>query len=126
MTTYDENGCEVTSIYKATERVARKVHKCCECYGTIAPGKKYLSCFGIWDAGPARYPQHLLCAEACEFIRDVFEDGHCIGFGELFEWWDESRYHLDMRRDDVREIRRMLAKINKRRRAERLDGSTQS
>jgi hypothetical protein len=111
--------CEIPSFYRADERKARRDYKCCECSATILAGEKYLYCCGQWDGEFNSYYQHLLCAEACMYIRDHLTDGDCIGFGELKEFWSEDkRMRSDPKHEDVRPLRNILAQILRRSRRE--------
>ena len=42
--------------------------------------------------GACTFRQHLVCMEACMLIRDKFNEGDCIGFGELKEYFDEMKH----------------------------------
>lgn len=79
--------CELPQYYKCKERKARKSHVCCECMAPIVPGEKYLQVNGCWDYVPQVFRQHLLCAQACEFVRDATLVENCLSFGELKEWY---------------------------------------
>jgi hypothetical protein len=99
------------SVYRWEEPVARKRHVCVECDAPIVRGEKHFKCFGVWEGDAQTHRQHLLCMEACMMIRDEFEDGECIGFGELMEWFGEMRREYD--RDDERwqRLRSLMARI---------------
>ncbi len=81
--------CEIPEVYTMKTPIARKAHKCCECGILIKPGEKYVVCSGVWDGEFSSYKQHLECKEACVVIRDEFEDGECIPFGSLFEFYSQ-------------------------------------
>lgn len=82
--------CEIAKYYVAIYRVARKQHECCECAVPIEPKEKYLQVNACWDGSPDVYRQHLLCQQACEFIRDSgLNDDDCIYYGGLKEWYDD-------------------------------------
>lgn len=109
--------CEVATVYKTSEPVARKDYDCCECSAPILKGEKHFHGSGIWSYGFASYRQHLLCMRACMLIRDEHNDRECIGFGELFEWVGENRRRLDEREyESVRHLRDVLAAIEWRKR----------
>jgi hypothetical protein len=71
------------SFYSWTEPVARKEYACCECAAKIHKGEKHFHATGKWDGVVSTYRQHLACCEACILIRDEFNGGDCIGFGEM-------------------------------------------
>lgn len=111
--------CDIRpEFYQWCEPVARKVHKCVECYVPINIGEKHFKSWGKWDGDFIVNRQHLLCCQACEFIRDEIEDGECIGFGELFEFVCEYRIDLDenKHKQPWKELRSMIAKIKWRKR----------
>lgn len=100
-------------MYQAIERVCRKPRPCCECSAPILAGERYLLCTGKWEGQFDSHSQHLLCAEACMFIRDAFQDGECICFGELKTWCAE--HGLQDRTDPiVRRLRVIMAQIKHR------------
>lgn len=83
--------CELPQYYNWTEPVARKRHECCECNAPILKGEKHLRVNGCWENVPGTFRQHLLCAEACELVRDEgLNDDECLYFGGLFEFWNDS------------------------------------
>jgi hypothetical protein len=105
--------CEVPSVYRVTDRTARKRHRCCECNWWIDPGEKYVECFGIWDGNAETNRQHVHCADACRFIRDHFNakepwDERCIGFGMLLDWCCE--FGGDEKKDWPKAFRSLIAK----------------
>ena len=107
--------CEVPQFYSHAEVVARKVHKCCECVASIDIGEKHFFVTGKWDSSINRYRQHLLCEQACEFIRDNFDDYECIGYGGLWEWYNEAKYWLNdplhKKKPNSQAFRSIMAKI---------------
>ncbi len=110
--------CELPAFYNWSEPVARKEHKCCECSAPILKGEKHFVATGKWDSGLESFRQHLLCAEACMFIRDNLNQGECICFGGLDEWHDEMRRHCDRTDPPWKEFRSKLAAIKRRERKE--------
>lgn len=76
------------SVYSEAEVVARKEHPCVECSAPILVGEKHLRYSGCWDGSWDGGRQHLLCRDACVWIRDVL-NGECIPFGCLGEWWND-------------------------------------
>jgi hypothetical protein len=113
---------DAPEFYDLTEPVARKEHRCCECDAPILKGEKHVVATGKWHGEISTFRQHLLCADACRFIRDKLQDGECICFGGLREWHVESRWDYDRTRphESWRQIRGMLAGIKRRERAARL------
>lgn len=84
--------CEWPEFFTTKWPVAKKDHKCCECRAPIKVGERYGNFTGKWPGDKIRtYKQHLICEMACRYIRDKFQDGECIGFGELWEVWDEYK-----------------------------------
>jgi hypothetical protein len=120
--------CEVPEFYHCSEPTAAKAHKCCECRVPIDKGEKHLYCRMKFDGSFYHYRQHLLCARACEFIRDEFldkfEDG-CVPFGELLSEFREMRsFRNDKTEDRWKELRGMMAEILRRkRRADQCSGA---
>lgn len=108
--------CELPEFYQWAEPVARKQHRCCECKAPIEKGEKHFYCTGKWDDQIQSFRQHLLCAQACMFIRDKLNGGDCICFGGLWEWVDEAKWQCDRSHPVWQELRRMLAAIKWRER----------
>ena len=116
------SDCDVMpAFYSYSERVARKQHRCCECHAPILVGEKHFFATGKWDGELSSHRQHLLCMEACVFIRDNLNDWECLAFGELFDWWwdcgrrERADYRLKV--DKWKTIRGMIAKIKRRKRS---------
>ncbi len=109
--------CDLPAFYSWSEPVARKEHKCCECTAPITKGEKHLVATGKWDRGLSSFRQHLLCAEACMFIRDKLNDGECICFGGLDDFYRGMQWQCGDKTDAVwREFRNKLAAIKRRER----------
>lgn len=110
--------CELPQFFNWSEPVARKQHRCCECSAPIHKGEKHFSATGRWDYGIETYRQHLLCCEACMFVRDNLNGSECICFGGLREWHSEARYQYDRKEPHPvwREFRNKLAAIKRRER----------
>lgn len=110
--------CEIAQYYTWKERVAIKPHGCCECTAKIQPGEKYLQVNAFWDNMPETYRQHLLCAQACMFVRDAgLNDDECIYFGGLKEWyseWIEGGYNMETARDVRAALWRLMLNIFRR------------
>ena len=105
--------CTIPEFYATSESVARRVHVCCECTAPILAGEKYVKIVGKWEGDFMAHKQHILCAEACEAVRDL--SGDCLYFGEM----KEESYHdwLGSRKDEnTLPIRKMLAQIMRRER----------
>lgn len=112
--------CEIPTFYSHAEVKARKVHVCCECAAPIPVGENHFFVTGKWEGKIDRYRQHLLCEQACEFIRDNFEYEDCIGYGSLWDWYGENKDWLDnpihKLKPDAQMFRAMMAKIIRRER----------
>lgn len=72
-------------------RVARKQHKCCECYQPILPGEKYKYTFGVWDGDTGTYRQCITCSDILDVVMEIWREGDGFDeelpeFGGLFEW----------------------------------------
>jgi hypothetical protein len=103
-------GCEVyPEFYEWSEPVARKEHRCCECDAPSLKGEKHFVAVGKWGGDFDTHRQHLLCCEACMFIRDHFEDGACIPFCSLIEWWNECPKGGCA--EEWKELRSLMARI---------------
>ena len=114
------SDCEIAQYHKCQERVARKPHKCCECSAPINSGEKYLQVNACWDNQPFVGRQHLLCAEACEFVRDSgINDDECVYYGGLKEWyaeWVSGGYTHEADEADRVKIWRFMLRIKRRER----------
>lgn len=102
--------CEIPKFFSCSWRNARKEHRCCECGKPIFKGERYGSFSGRWEDRFDSFKQHLECEDACVFIRDNFNSGECLYFGELFENEYESTYYP---KDELkyRQYRRILARV---------------
>lgn len=113
--------CEVAKFYQWSEPVARKEYACAECSATIRKGEKYFHVRMKFDGQFFVERQHLLCCEACMWIRDNLDEG-CVPFGRLQDYCREMR--LDIREsaklgnEDAQKLRSTLAKILRRECAE--------
>lgn len=113
------NDCVIPEFYQTYERVARKQYHCCECNAPILKGEKHLYIIGKWEGDISTHRQHLDCCEACETIRGDFNDGECVCFGGLFEFFGEMRRGFvphDGQDDAWRNLRGLIAKIKWRER----------
>ncbi|MCW9309494.1 hypothetical protein N5I72_04325 [Klebsiella variicola] len=75
---------------------ARKLHRCCECYGAINPGDTYEKVFVVQDGDASNFKTCQKCAEARDWLLnetdwpdDIDGEGHS--------------YFLTMLRDHLRE-----------------------
>lgn len=82
--------CEIPEFYAERESVARKRQQCCECYGDIEPGERYVACSGKWEGSFFTEKQHLCCYHVARFVNqelkleDSESDGEgCIAFGGI-------------------------------------------
>lgn len=57
-------------FYDVSWRRARKVHRCCECYETIAAGTRYEYVAGLWDGTFSTFKTCDRCVRARELIKD--------------------------------------------------------
>lgn len=110
--------CAIPEFYSHSEPVARKQHLCCECRAPILPGERHFAWRGKWDGSMNSGRQHLLCMEACMLIRDKLNDHECIGFGELFEFFDEMQTSSaeGRKHEAIGQLRNMMARIKWRER----------
>lgn len=111
--------CEVPQFYSHSEPVARKRHKCCECRAPILPGEQHFRYSGKWEGCLSTGRQHYACMEACMLIRDEFENGECIGFGELKSTFADMRWQMNRTEksvEKVRKLRSLMAAIIRRER----------
>lgn len=108
--------CELPAFYSHAEPVAKKQHRCCECSAPILKGEKHFKCTGKWDGGLQTFRQHLVCMEACMMIRDEFNDGECIGFGDLVEAFGDRKGDCDKKHPTMKKMRHLMAVIKVRER----------
>lgn len=108
---------EMPEFYSARWVVARKEHKCVECGAPVFKGEKHGYFTGKWDGELESYRQHIECEDACRYIRDHFQGGECIAFGQLFEIWGDYSYRAKGRpeEEDHREFRAIMARVKWRR-----------
>lgn len=113
------SDCELPQYYVCKEPVARKVHHCCECSAPIDTGEKHLRVNACWVGLPGTFRQHLLCAEACEFVRDSgLNDDECLPYGGLWEYWAETRneWFPVPQQEARRKLWRFMLRISRRER----------
>lgn len=79
------------AVYSEQEVVARKEHGCVECAAAITKGERHLRYSGLWDGQWDNGRQHLLCRDACVWVRDAILEGECLPFGGLSEFWEDTR-----------------------------------
>lgn len=124
-------------VFSSVYPVSRKTYVCCECGVKIHPGEKYGRHWGVWDKESSTYRQHADCESACVFIKNEFQDGNCICFGELVEVWREYASHHAYDEQDGRKFtekekkfRSIMARVRSRvrleRKRERLENQNQS
>ena len=98
---------------------AKKEHRCVECGEIIQKGEKYGAFSGKWDGDVSTHRQHILCEDACRYVRDNIE-GDCLCFGELFDYISDTgileKRHLlrltdETRKKETREFRQIVARI---------------
>ena len=112
------DSCDWTmpEFFSEVVRTARIERGCIECTAPILPGERYYAQSGKWDGDFQTFAQHLLCRDACVWIRDVLE-GECVAFGELQQWWSDRRpYGGQLGKPMWRIGARMLAMIHRRER----------
>jgi hypothetical protein len=83
---------EAPAAYNQKWRLARKPHKCCECYGTIFYKEKYHYFSGVWDS---RGDSYKTCKDCYDLREEVsidcrYDERPC--FGELLEYVTEGNY----------------------------------
>ncbi|WP_308584758.1 hypothetical protein [Pseudomonas veronii] len=104
-----------------TMPVARKQHKCCECYGPIQPGQQYQLITGCWEGDMATFKTCALCLAARSWATGQPEwggdDEHLYYFGQLEE--DLSYLAPEIRSGDGRRFKayRFQLQITRRRMA---------
>ncbi len=115
--------CEIAQYYICKDRIARKVHECCECAAPILAGELYLQVNACWEGRPSIERQHKLCQAACEFVRDnSLNDDECIYFGGLNEWyhdWIKGGYNNEEDISIRRKLWGMMLRIERRERKTR-------
>lgn len=62
---------------------ARKMHRCTECRGWIAPGETYLKTFGVWDGRAAGYATCSDCQAFAAWAEERNGDDICYSFGNM-------------------------------------------
>lgn len=110
--------CEIPIFYSETFPKARKPYACVECSAKIDVGEVHLHFRGKWpgafDGKFTEGRQHLACREACMFLRDEFQSGECIGFGDLKDHWRDSASPWPDRkrcREHIKKFRDLMARI---------------
>ncbi|EPJ5401303.1 hypothetical protein AF48_02750 [Klebsiella aerogenes MGH 62] len=64
------------SDFDASSKVkARKLHRCCECYGAINPGDTYEKVFVIQDGDARNFKTCQKCTEARDHLREQGREG---------------------------------------------------
>jgi hypothetical protein len=70
----DNDSGEFPEFFRSKVVVAKKTHKCGECYAGILVGEKYERSVGKWDGS---FNTHSTCS-SCVEIRDHFFDHYCF------------------------------------------------
>ena len=78
------------SVFSDEVRMARKMHKCCECPNPILPGQKYRLFKGCYDGKWSRYKTCMDCDEIRDELYSLYRDDERPAFGELAEWAHEA------------------------------------
>jgi hypothetical protein len=60
-------------LFSKQNRIARKVHHCCECNEEIAPGKKYEYAKGLWDGD---FQCFCTCLPCSNIRKSLFRGGY--------------------------------------------------
>lgn len=66
---------EAPAAYTETTRNARKPHQCCECYGAIEAGGRYVYVSGVWDGRGDSFAYHECCMDARRELLAEMESG---------------------------------------------------
>lgn len=89
---------EYPQAYCEKWRVSRKLHKCCECRGTILYKERYHYCSGVWDNQGSSYKTCVDCyelrynddgASIGSLVECIFESYHIPDISKLVEIWDK-------------------------------------
>ena len=78
------------SVFSDEVRMARKVHKCCECPNPILPGQKYHLFKGCYEGEWLRFKTCMECDDLRYELRKDYRDDEGPAFGELAEWAHEA------------------------------------
>lgn len=103
--------CKLPEFFHESYPRAKKQYHCCECSAPILVGEKYGYYFGKWYGSVSTYRQHILCRDACVWIRDKFQSGECLSFGSLKEEYSEYTARWNIKTPDVKVLRHMMAEI---------------
>ncbi len=79
--------CEIPEFFSESARIARKVHRCCECRKAINPGERYAYIVMKLDGVMFYNKQHERCYHFARHVNHELQyardyDG-CVGFGEI-------------------------------------------
>jgi hypothetical protein len=99
--------CEMPEFFDRTYPIARREHRCCECFQPIRIGEKYCRNSGKWDGTMGCYKVHVECEELraelqansgdfCECIPfgGIAEEISNVGLPELsLQWWLTKTLH---------------------------------
>lgn len=74
-------------LYSESFPVARKEHRCDDCFTTIRPGERYFTFSGKWDGGDFETYRHCMpCKDAATWLFNAMSDAGC--------WGDELTYEI--------------------------------
>lgn len=59
---------EPSTVYSKTMPIARKQHRCDECFRPIAPGEQYERVFGVWDGDASTFRTCAQCLALREYV----------------------------------------------------------
>ena len=82
------------------ERVARKGHRCCECYRTIQPGERYTHATGRWDGTFSTFKRCGNCSAVQQALQERLPC-YCWYWGGLYEDEGLPEYLNDLRRAET-------------------------
>lgn len=93
------DDCEPWAVYKDSRPIARKQHRCVECYRTINDGERYFRAEGCIDGQWTTYKLCRHCDALSHFMR-VLCNGWPFGglYEELVEHWREGYVSIPLGR----------------------------
>lgn len=102
------SDCVTPDCYDCCVRKARKVHKCCECRGTIQAGEDYNYHHGVWEGEAASYK---VCLD-CEVLRAEYDRDAQHDEGTPFQHLREA---VEATRLDAPELFKQFLEIQRKR-----------